>query len=68
MIKDIILKETESSIVCKFMCSDQVDFNARVSAQVNTSATRVNTNQQDPDTSQHESKTSLDYKKQHKYV
>ena len=63
MIKDIIPKETESPIVCKLMCSDQVDFNARVSAQVNTSATRVNTNQQDPDMSQHESKTSLDYKK-----
>ena len=60
MIKDIVPKETESSIVCKFTCSDQVDFNARVSAQVNKSATRVNTNQQDPDTSQHKFKTSLD--------
>ena len=49
------------------MCSDQVDFNARVSAQVNTSATRVNTNQQDPDTSQRESKTGRDYKKYNKY-
>ena len=63
MTKDIIPKETESSIVCKLMCSDQVHFNERVSAQVNTSATRVNTNQQDPDTSQRESKTGLDYKK-----
>ena len=45
--------------------SDQVYSNTRVSTRVNTSqqeSTQVNTNQHEPDTNQHESKTSLDHK------